>query len=100
MSMSTFVRGVREQDDQFKKMMAVVDACRAAGLIDLPRAVTNYFKGTDLDGVPLEYFEDGTRGLEVKIPVEEEPYYNGTTYEVDVTDLPPGVVKVRIRISY
>ena len=100
MSMSTEIIGVREQDDQFKKMMAVVDACRAAGLNDLPITVTNYFKGTDLDGVSLEYFGDGTQALEVEVPVHEEPYYNGTVYEVDVTDLPPGVVKVRVRIGY
>lgn len=74
MSMSTHVVGIVPPDEEWQKMKAVWDACRAAG-IDLPDSVGHYFddEAPDPKGVVVaieaKQWDDGDMcsGLEVDL---------------------------------
>ena len=51
MSYPTFyLRGMRKIDDKFGKMITIRDACYAAGILDLPKEVDDYFNGDPDEG--------------------------------------------------
>jgi hypothetical protein len=85
MSMSTHVTGIRPPDEKFKKMLAVWQACEAAG-IEVPDEVDDFFNGekpdpkgvqVDLtppngrannwDGSVRVYAADGCQGFDIAL---------------------------------
>ena len=92
MSMNTHVVGFKPPDDKWKKMKAVYDACKLAG-INPPGDVSDYFQGAPDD-----------RGVEVEI--EKQPCTKEYSddmrqgFEVDIKKLPPDVTIIRFYNSY
>jgi hypothetical protein len=73
MSMSTHVIGFAPPDEQWRKMKAIWDSCRAAG-IAVPREVEKFFGGEPPDeaGVEIElesrkWSEDSREGVEIEV---------------------------------
>ena len=95
MGMSTHIDGIREPDDSWKRMKAVWDACREAG-VSLPREVNEYFDGEtpDPDGVVLNLM-DGAHHI-----AREWSGLFDTGYEITVADIPAGVTKIRFYNSW
>lgn len=94
MSMCTHVAGFRLPDEMWKKMKAVWDACKTAG-VSPPKAVEDFFN--------YKYPSDNT-GIEVNLvdlPCITE--YNNDMqngYEVDLDKLPVGIKIIRFYNSY
>lgn len=93
MGMSTHIIGFKPPNEKWKRMKAVWDTCRAAG-IDPPKEVYDFFEGEppDASGIPVDledynctmhYREDGNEG-----------------YEVHVTKLPLDVTVIRFYNSW
>jgi len=93
MSMSTHVTGFKPPDDKWKKMKAVYDACKAAG-IHPPEDVDDFFGSSPPDD----------RGVEVEI--ERHPCTKKYSddmrqgFEIDIRKLPPDVTIIRFYNSY
>lgn len=73
--------GYKPPDDRFKEMLAVYEACEAAG-VDLPKEVDDFFEGGEPDElgveVDLQYLECCTTGYDddargITINLEELP---------------------------
>ena len=95
MSMSTHVVGFKPPDDKWKKMKAVWDACKAAG-IDPPDDVDAFFEGTAPDDQGMEVDLDGH-----ECAVKYRPASRARDgIEVDVKKLPPDVTVIRFYNSY
>lgn len=84
MGMSTHVTGFRPPDDDWKKMKAVYDSCKEAG-IDPPEEVDDFFEGlppdeagVEVDLIYHEWTDDGCEG-----------------YEIHVDEIPAGVKIIR-----
>lgn len=97
MGMSTWVVGLRtDQNLEYQKQVRVVEACRDANIEKLPPETARYF---DQDYHPADV--DVESALQVKIPVKE--WSDGDMqegYEVNVADIPSGVVKIRFVNSW
>lgn len=93
--MSTWVIGLRTTNDPtYKKHLAVLEACRAAEIEELPAETAKYFGSSD-----------GYKGLEeevlqVKIPTTDYREDMSEGYEVKVADIPQGVEIIRFVNSY
>jgi hypothetical protein len=89
MSMSTEVIGIRPADEKWKKMKAVWDSCKKAG-IEPPEAVDDFFDGE----------EPNPDGIEVEI--KSHPYnassMNG--FDVHLSELPKDVKIIRFYNAY
>lgn len=92
MGMSTTVVGFRPADEQWQKMKAAWDACRAAG-IEPPIEVVKFFDG--------EYPGDKP-GQEVDLGAAKREWGNehSSGYEIDVETLPQGVRFIRFYNSW
>jgi ATP-dependent Clp protease ATP-binding subunit ClpA len=82
------ITGLREPDEQWLKMRAILDACKAAG-VDTPIAVHNYLAGSETDGPVVDLQPLAT------------DWKNGsaTGLELDLAKLPDGVTKLRFYLS-
>lgn len=96
MSMRTHVIGIKPPDAQWKKMKAVYDACRDAGVY-IPAEVAEFFgpDAPDDAGVVVEEDELETSGA---LTAYKADMVDG--FEVDVDKLPPGVKIIRFYNSY
>jgi hypothetical protein len=92
MGMSTHVIGYKPADETWKKMKAVWDSCRVAG-VPVPDTVSSYFNG--------EYPGD-TPGMEISIQhaVKELSVDATDIIEVDISKLPAGVSHIRFCNSW
>lgn len=90
MSMSTYVVGIKPPDDKWKKMKAVYDACKNAG-IETPDEVDEFFNYEipDQAGVVVEIDE---------LREWEEDTSDG--YEIDIEKLPKDVKVLRFYNSW
>jgi hypothetical protein len=88
--MSIHVIGFREPDDTWRKMMAVWDACMAAG-VEIPVDVQNYFG---------DYGSPDPEGMEVELPAIEWQNDHQSGLEITITDIPKSVKKIRFYNSW
>jgi hypothetical protein len=88
MSVSYYVEGIREPDEEFQKMKKIYDLCIESD-VGVPREVEDYFDGNTPDN----------DGLSVEIPNEEfsEEYRSG--YKVQVKDIPKNIKCLKFTIS-
>jgi hypothetical protein len=91
MGMSTHVIGFRPPDEQWRKMKAVYDACKAAGT-EAPRSVIEFFNDEEPDD----------NGQSADIKAATRPYQDDSRegIEVDITKLPQGLKIVRFYNSW
>ncbi|USN53944.1 MAG: hypothetical protein H6760_02125 [Candidatus Nomurabacteria bacterium] len=89
------VHGIRVPDERWRKMKAVHDSCETAG-VQLPEEVEIYFDGHEPD--PSGILTDLADPIVTKWEREEDDDQEGI--EIDLTQLPEGVTKLRVTISY
>ena len=95
MGMSThIVAFVSDNDPEYQKQKAVLDACLAAGIEELPKETAEYF------GQEWPDAEIGEARLEVDLPVAEWKDDMKEGYEVKIEDIPAGVYKIRFYNSW
>lgn len=95
MGMSTHVIGfISPEDEAYKKHMKVLVACKEAGIEKLPKESATYFGFETPDINLLEEF------LEIKVPVHKYSEDMQEGYEVIVSEIPPGVHKIRFYNSW
>lgn len=93
MGMSTHVVGIRRPDETWKKMKAVWDACRAAG-VDPPDEVLEFFNHEAPDPAGIRVELEGNPCIQA---------YNDDMrqgFEVDISKLPKNVTSVRFYNSW
>lgn len=92
MSKDYYVDGFKPPDEKWKKMKAVWDSCYNAG-IKIPQEVREFFENEHPDDagvkVDLKHHECCTE-------IVESGDYG---FEVDLTELPEGVTKIRFTIN-
>lgn len=103
MSVSTVttIAGVIPADEQYKKMLQVFDACKAAG-IECPEAVSEYFRLGDF----LEDYNPPHDGMEIDLEdvpgliteYGDEDEYGGAYYDIDVSKIPDNIQKIRVHV--
>lgn len=93
MSMSTRVVGIREEDEEYKKMVAVAMACHQAK-VDMPKEVEKYFYDTGFST------DNPTAALKVEIPFEHRNTSCSQIWEVEVTSIPKGVRRIQFENAY
>ena len=91
MSISTYVYGIVEADEEYMKMKKIYDACIDAD-VDIPKKVTDYFDDNtpDDDGIIMEL--DHIAKKEVR-DMEEG-------YKIKVSDIPSSVKYIKFVNSY
>ncbi len=99
MSMSTFIRGVRDLDGKFASMLAVKLACEEAG-VEYPQEVQNYFCGQTLE--PEDYFLEPENYLrremefvDISAAVRKDAGKAVEGWIVDLSKLPEEVKAIR-----
>ena len=97
MSMSTKVKGfILPDDPMYKKHSAVLLACIAAGIKEMPKETAEYF-----DCHPGEVSDHLLEEkLECTIPAHEYSADMVDGYEIIVSEIPKGVHKIRFYNSY
>jgi hypothetical protein len=94
MGMSTYAYGYRNPDDNtYQKHLRILRVCQEEG-ISLP-VETNDFFG-DINPICL----NGDEPLRVEIPVHESTLRSSVGYEVILSELPPGIHKIRFENSW
>lgn len=88
-SVSIHVIGFVPPDDRWRKMRAVYDSCRDAGL-DIPAEVADFFDGQAPDD----------NGQEVDLPHRLWSDDSRSGIEIDVAALPPSVQIIRFYNSW
>jgi hypothetical protein len=100
MSMSLFVVGLQEKDEQFRKMKKILDLCNETE-IEPPDEVTQYF--LDLDwGEDMEYGSDDDHLFTVKInsAVFEWNGEEVSGLQVELARLPKNVTHLRFYLMW
>ncbi len=96
MGMSTWVIGLRTKDDPtYKKHLAVLEACKAAKIEELPKESAEYWGSKWPSDINPE------DALQMKVPAKE--WNDGDMqvgYELKVSDIPQGVEVIRFVNSY
>lgn len=94
MSMCSYVVGIAPPDDEWRRMKAVYDSCRVAG-VGVPQEVIEFFNGEQPDdkGVIIRL-----NGHESTKPIFENNPESG--FEVDVSKLPSHVKIIRFVNSW
>lgn len=89
MSMSTHIIGIKPPDERWKKMKAIWDACKEAG-ISVPREVSDFFDNCAPDpaGVVVELTGRPWRGNAAD------------GFEIDLPELDPDIRTIRFYNSY
>lgn len=95
MGMSTHVVGIKPPDAKWKKMKAVWDACKSAG-ISVPDEVCEFFgnETPDPKGVVVELEKQGC------VSKYNDADRTAAGFEVDVTKLPADVKIIRFSNSW
>ncbi len=96
MSMSTWVKGIRDLDGQFAKMAAIKAACEEAK-VDYPKQVKEYFNrvsGHDV-GEHISLLRQEAEEVDISEAVEETSPGSYNHYTVDLFKLPPDVKAIR-----
>lgn len=104
MSSMLYIEGIKKPDGKWQQMKAVWEACTNAN-VDIPDEVDEYFNGDAPDSagviVPLasEYqmSHHGKRNDD-GVTLYHEDGRNG--FEVDLSQLPPDIQKLRFYVSY
>lgn len=91
MGMSMHVLFLREKDTRFQQMVAISEACEAAG-IKRPRKVDEFFQGS------TNHDEALTINASSALREYSGDMENG--YELDVAKIPEGCVRIRFVASY
>jgi len=91
----SYVQGIKPPDDDWQRMKAIWDACRAAS-IDPPEEVGRFFDGDDPDPAGVLVDQDGLGGAVREW--DDGDMRDG--FEVEVAKLPPGIKVVRFVNSY
>ncbi len=89
MSMSMHLVGFRPPDDQWRKMKAVWDACKAANIPN-PKEVDDFFGGQPPDD----------RGISIEIPTTKWESEESQGFEISVNDIPKGATSLRFYCSW
>ena len=89
------VHGIRTPDERWRNMKAIYDSCEAAG-VQLPEEVENYFDGEAPD--PSGKLTDLADPIVTEWKDPENDEQEGI--EIDLAQLPEGVTRLRITISY
>ena len=94
MSIGLYISGMSEPDEEFRKLKAVYDACKAADVLpeNYPPEVEHYFGGyepEDLMG----------KDIDIDAAIIKGDKYMSTDFTVDITLLPPGVKYIRFWMS-
>ncbi len=100
MSSSLHVVGFKPPDDKWRKMKAVYDACKKAGIC-APITVTEFFAAEEPDdaGVTVEMATDySDRNRHASVTEYRANMVNG--FDVDLSKLPKDVTIVRFYVSY
>lgn len=93
--MSTHLTGfISDDNDLYKKHSAVLKACLAAGIKELPTETAEYFECK----YPEEYALE--EKLRIKIPYKEYSADMSEGFEIIVSEIPQGVYKIRFTNSY
>jgi len=98
MGMSTYVKGLRDLDGKFTKMLEVKIACEVAE-IDYPQDLKDYF-GSAV-GESCNYLTENAREIDIEEAVSE--WSDGEMREgisLDTTKLPKGVTKILFINAY
>ena len=93
MGMSTFVDAIRPADDQWHRMKAVWDTCKAAG-VEPTREVSDFFDGNTPDAAGVVISLYGNPAVREWTGVHQEGL------EVTLADLPPNVSVLRFYNSW
>lgn len=98
----TGIYGVVPVTKKYKKMLALVEACKEAE-IPFPKEVISYFHLEDAEYYEFEPSKDG-----IEIDLEEvkgavhgegDPEYDGGAYyDIDLSKLPENIGKIRIKV--
>jgi hypothetical protein len=95
MGMSTRITGfVSSENENYKKHSKVLIACVEAGISELPKETAEYFGSK----YPEEYLLE--EKLEIKIPKHEYSKDMTEGFEIIISEIPPGVHKIRFVNSY
>lgn len=95
MGLDTFIVGfISDETDIYKKHAAVLIACIAAGIKELPTETAEFF-GSKYPSTSL--FEEV---LQVKIPYKQSSKDTNDFFEILVSDIPKHVHKIRFTNSY
>jgi hypothetical protein len=97
-SMSTSVVGIRDLDGQFAKMIALKEACEAAG-VSYPDAVVKFF-GPDQVNESVDWLREQMEEVNIDPAVARSSGDGSNTWEVDLKKLPPDVKGIRFRNGY
>lgn len=95
--MGIHIRGVRDLDGEFQKMLEVKLACDKAG-IEYPDAVDSYFDGAAEESE--EYLRHEMEELDITQAVSEEPAEDYDVRLIDLSKLPTDVKQIRVTITY
>lgn len=95
--MSTYLKGLRQPSDEWKKKRAAVKALVEAGE-EVPDSLIAYFGEPGI--YPKYILEDETKGLEVNIPSTKGNGRDEQWIEISVKDIPPGVDRIRFINSW
>jgi len=97
MSTSTSVYGIRLPDETRKKMKAVWEACKAAG-VEIPEEVDEFFDSEKPDrlGVAIDLESNHANHTCLTKYTDD----TNEVFEVDVREVPVGVTVIRFVISY
>lgn len=93
MSMSTFVMGFRPPDEKWKKMKAIWDSCKKAG-VEAPKEVDSFFGGEPPDDSGVEVKLEGT----LCCREYREEMRDG--FEIEISKLPKDIKIIRFVNSY
>ncbi len=89
MGMSTRVIGFTPPDETWRKMKAIWDSCKDAG-VPIPLQVIDFFNDE----------EPNPNGVKVKLPVTEWKDDSSEGFELKVSDIPPHVHVIRFYNSW
>lgn len=96
MSISTHIKGVRDLDGEFLKMVKVKEACEEAS-IDYPEEVKKYFK---YPKERVEYLKKLMEEIDITLSVSQKVDDYCDIFEVDLSRLPKEVKLIRFVNSY
>ncbi len=82
-----------ENDDQYQKYLAVLNACIAADIDNMPAEIDEYFGGDGIDNDPA---------FPLKIDFKPNEWHNEAMEgcDIDVRQLPEGTKTIRVYVSW
>jgi hypothetical protein len=98
MGMNLHVRGVRNLDGQFQKMMNIKLACDEADS-DYPQTVIDYFSARDV-GDPERELRASMEEIDIRVAVTDASRDMQDIREVDLSKLPKETKRIRFVVTY